>query len=81
MSNYLERKTPLSCPHLLRSALGPVRRRRAVCPSRLPRLLHPVKGTRCRRAPGSAPHEQRRLNSEPKAEVHGKQMGMIKFIA
>ena len=30
---------------------------------------------------GSAPCEERRLNSEPKAEVHGKQVGMIKFIA
>lgn len=30
---------------------------------------------------GSAPHEERRLNSEPKAEVHGKQVGIIKFIA
>ena len=30
---------------------------------------------------GSAPCEERRLNSEPKAEVHGRQVGMIKFIA
>lgn len=75
MNNYLEHKTPLSCPHLLPNALA-----RSVG-GQQSRLLHPVLVDALQAGPcpaavavalGSAPCEERRLNSEPKAEVHGK---------
>lgn len=88
MSNCLEHKTPLSCPHLLPSALalsvgGELCARHSchACSTQ-------SQGTHCRRAGMAAvavalgaAHTREKAYSEPKAEARGKQVGVIKFIA